>query len=65
MKKYDRRIIARNNLTDLESTIIALESEGFELDPTVPDENSGTLLGTLRAIRNKSGVHISMRREIK
>ena len=59
MPKYHRRLVARNNLTDLEAAIIALEKEGWEIDPVVPDANSGTLLGVLRALR-KPGVKVNI-----
>jgi len=64
--KYDRRLVARNSLTDLEAAVIALEREGWEIDPTVPDENSGTILGALRALRGPVAVNIPvpMRRMI-
>jgi hypothetical protein len=56
--KYDRRLVARNSLTDLEAAVKALEAEGWELDPTVPDENSGTILGALRALRGNTKLSI-------
>ncbi len=64
--KFDRRLVVRNNLTDLESAIIALEAEGWVLDPTVPDKNSGTILGALRALRGPSppSIPVPMRRQI-
>lgn len=65
MAKYNRRIVVRNTLTDLEVGIIFLENQGWELDPTVPDEAGGTLLGTLRDIRNRQTVTVSMRQEIR
>jgi hypothetical protein len=64
--KFDRRIVVRNSLTDLESAVIALEAEGWVLDPTVPDKNSGTILGALRALRGPSptNIPVPMRRQI-
>ena len=62
--KFDRRIVVRNTLTDLEAGIIHLEKEGWELDPTVPDEATGTLVGTLRNIRRQQTVTVPMRRQI-
>jgi hypothetical protein len=59
MPKYHRRLVARNTLTDLESAITTLEEEGWELDPTVPEQSSGTLLGVLRAIR-KPGMKVNI-----
>ena len=66
--KYERRLVARNSLTELERDVADLESEGWELDPTVPDENSGTVLGIMRKMRvEPQGVSIiiPMRRQIR
>ena len=66
MSKYDRRLVARNSLTELESAVIELETQGWKLDPTVPDENSGTLLSILRKMRlqpNGVSIIVPMRRE--
>lgn len=63
--KYDRRLVSRNNLTDLETAILELEEQGWLIDPDVPEENSGTLLGILRAIRSTGvgvGIVVPMRR---
>lgn len=68
MMKFDRRLVARETLTDLEHAILDLEEFGWELDPTVPDENSGTLLGALRAIRARglrANIVVPMRRRIE
>jgi len=68
MSKYDRRLVARNSLTELESAVIELETQGWKLDPTVPDENSGTLLSILRKMRlqpNGVSIIVPMRREIE
>jgi len=67
MARYDRRLVARNNLTELETAVVQLEEDRWELDPTVPDENSGTLLSILRKIRLQpigTSIHVPMRREI-
>ena len=66
MSKYDRRLVARNSLTEIESAVIELETQGWKLDPTVPDENSGTLLSILRKMRlqpNGVSIIVPMRRE--
>jgi len=68
MSKYDRRLVARNSLTEIESAVIELETQGWKLDPTVPDENSGTLLSILRKMRlqpNGVSIIVPMRREIE
>ena len=66
MPKFDRRIVARNTLTDLEAGVIELEKQGWEFDPTVPDEHSGTLIGVFKSMRKPGFTHISvsMRRQI-
>ena len=67
MPKYDRRLVARNSLTEIETAVIELEQDRWVLDPTVPDEKSGTLLSILRKMRlqpNGVSIAVPMRREI-
>lgn len=65
--KYERRLVARDTFTDLEGAVLDLEEMGWHIDPDVPDEASGTLLGAFRQLRRKGvgvGIVIPMRRRI-
>jgi hypothetical protein len=64
--KFDRTLVVRNTLTDLEAGIDHLRSQGFEIDETVPDTYGITVIAALREIRNKRvTVTIPMRRPIQ
>ena len=67
MQKFDRRLVARTTLTELEKAVIDCEAQGWELDPTVPDENSTTVLQALRATRSRLNfaIAVPMRRAIR
>ena len=67
MTKYNRRLVVRDTLTDLELGIAFLERDGWEIDPTVPEENSANLLFLLKKIRLQNGcagITVAMRKQI-
>lgn len=69
MQKYDRKIIARNKLADLEHEVFASMKEDWELDDHCEHCNltrhSPTIVEALSQVMKKEMVAVTMKRRVE